>query len=119
MFVTSEFVHINPKLNEIKNIIKNTQLEKNQKYGYDYYRKVIVKCNVEFFDKIENKTKKIMIEHENITGKVNKMKQSSKGMIKFIRALELTNRMKGRNHKNIVNSYLKCDNVPIIWKKHI
>ena len=44
--------------------------------------------------------------------------QSSKGMIKFIRALKLTNRMQGRIHKNIVNAYIKCDGIPIIWKKH-
>ena len=37
MFVTSEAVYINPKLNEINNIIKNTQFEYNQKYSYDYY----------------------------------------------------------------------------------
>ena len=71
MFVTSELVYINPKLNEINKIIKDIQLEYNQKYGYNYYTKVNVKCNVKFFDKIENKTKKIMIEHENIIGKVN------------------------------------------------
>ena len=39
-----------------------------------------------------------MIEHKNIIGKVNKIMQSSKGMIKFIRALELT--------------------IRILWKKH-
>ena len=33
MFVTREYVFINPKLNEINNIIKNTQLEYEQKYG--------------------------------------------------------------------------------------
>ena len=34
MFVTSELVYINPKLNEIFKIIKDIQLEYNQKYGY-------------------------------------------------------------------------------------
>ena len=59
-----------------------------------------------------------MIEHENIIGKVNKKMQSSKEMMKFIRALELTIRIKGRIHKNVVNAYLKCYNIPILWKKH-
>ena len=54
MFITSEFVYINPKLDEINNIIKNTQLEYNQKYGYNYYTKVNVKCNVKFFDRKQN-----------------------------------------------------------------
>ena len=86
MFVTSEFIYINPKFFEINNITKkNTQLEYNQKNGYYYYRKVNVKCNVKFFHKIENKTKNIMIEHMNFIGKVKKIMQSSKGMIKLIR----------------------------------
>ena len=99
MFVTAEFVYINPKLNEINNIIKNTQLDYNQKYGNDYYRKVNVKCNVRFLDKMENKTKNIMIEHMNVIGKVNKIMQSSEGIINLIRALELTIRIQGRNQK--------------------
>ena len=59
-----------------------------------------------------------MIEHEKIIGKVNKILQSTKGMIKFIRALELTIRIQGKVHKNIINAYVNCDNVPILWKKH-
>ena len=118
MFITAEFVSIDPKLNEINDIIKNTQLEYNQKYGSDYYAKVDVKCNVKVFDKKENKTKNIMIEHKNIIGKVDKIMQSAKEMIKFIRALELTIIIQERIHKNIVNAYVNCDNVPILWKKH-
>ena len=57
-----------------------------------------------------------MIEHENIIGKVNKRLQSSKGMIKLIRVLELTIRKQGKNHKKIVIAYLECDGFPIIWK---
>ena len=59
-----------------------------------------------------------MIKHENINGKVNEILQSSKGMTKFIRALELTIRLQGSTHKTIVNAYLKCDNIPMLWKKH-
>ena len=62
--------------------------------------------------------KNFMIEHENIIGKVNKIMQSSKGMIKCFRGLELTIRIQGRIHKNVVNAYLKCDGIPILWKKH-
>ena len=41
----------------------------------------------------------------------------SKGTIKIIKALELTIRVPGRIQKNIVNAYLKCDGLPILWKK--
>ena len=89
-----------------------------EKYECNYYTEVNVKCNVNFFDKIENKTKNIMIEHENIIGKVNEIMQSSEGMIKFIRVLELTIRIQGTIHKNILNAYTNCDGIPIIWIKH-
>ena len=65
-----------------------------------------MKSNVEFLDKIENRTKIITIEHENVIGKVNKKMQSSKGMIKFIRSLELTIRIQGRVYKIIVDAFL-------------
>ena len=107
---------MNPKSNQINDIIENTQLEYYQKEGYYYYRKVNVKCNVNFFDKIENKTKKDMLKHVNI-GEVNEIIQSSKGIIKFIRALELTIRTQGRIHKIVENVYLRFDNIPILWKK--
>ena len=54
----------------------------------------------------------------NIIGKVTKIIQSSKGMIEFIRALELRIRIQGRIHKNVLNACLKCDCIPISWKKH-
>ena len=118
MFIAAEFVFINPKLKEIKKIIKNTQPNYVQKYECNYYTEDNLKCNVKFFDKIESKRKNVLIEHENIIGKVNKIRQSSKGMIKFIRALELTIRIRGRIHKNKINAYLKCAGIPIIWRKH-
>ena len=67
------FVFINPKLNEINN--KKT----HNLNDYIYYTKVNVKCNINFFDKIENKTKNIMIERDNLIEEENKIMQSSKG----------------------------------------
>ena len=105
MFVTSEFVLINPELNEINNIKKNTQLKFTRKYGYNYDTEVNVKINVQYFDEIENKTKHIMIEHDNVIGVVNKIMQSSKRMINFFKALELTYGIQGRIHRNVVSAY--------------
>ena len=64
-----------------------------QKCECNFYTEVKVKGNVKLFDKIENKTKTILIEHENIIGKLNQIMQPSEGMIKFIRALVLTIRI--------------------------
>ena len=88
MFPTGEFVFNKPKLFEINITIKNTQLKYEQKYGYNYYTKVYVKCNVKIFDEKENKTKKTMIERENVVGEVKKKMKSSKGCINL---LELSN----------------------------
>ena len=57
MIVNSEFVFNNTKLNEINIFINNTQLKYEQRHGYNSNRKVDVKGNVIFFDKIKNKTK--------------------------------------------------------------
>ena len=54
-----------------------------------------------------------MIERDNIIGQVNKTLQSSKGLCNFIRALELTTIIPGKIYENVVNAYLKSDNVPI------
>ena len=114
MIVPSENVYNNPKLNEICNIIKNTQLKSEQKYLYNYNGKVDVECNVTFYDKIKNKTKNIVIERENIFVEVNEVLKSSKGVYKLIRALDLINVIQGISYKNVENKYLRFDNNPIL-----
>ena len=42
--------------------------------------------------------------------------QSSKGVYKFIRALDLMIIIHGKIYKNVENIYLRCDNIPITWK---
>ena len=54
---------MNPKLNEITDIINNTRLEHDQNYGDNYCRKIEVRCNIKFFHKIKNKTKNITIKY--------------------------------------------------------
>ena len=55
--VTSEYVFNNPKMNEINDIIEKTRLKHDRKYGIDCFSEVKIRFNVEFFDKINNKTK--------------------------------------------------------------
>ena len=42
--------------------------------------------------------------------------QSSAGFMTFIGAVELIKTTQGRIYKIVVNAYIKCDNVPILWK---
>ena len=63
MIVTSEYVFNNPKLDEISDIIKNTERKDNEKYRGDDEKKVEVLCRVEFIDELTYKTKSIKIIH--------------------------------------------------------
>ena len=51
MFLTSELVYIIPKPNETNKIKENTQLEYNQKYGYNYYTKLTLNVMLNFLIK--------------------------------------------------------------------
>ena len=43
--------------------------------------------------------------------------QSSKGMYKFIRIIQLKIIIKGKIYENLTDIYLRCENFPILWKK--
>ena len=61
IIITSESLCPNAKLKEIKDIINNTILEHNKKYGDNYCRKLEIKYNIQFFDKIKTKQKKLRL----------------------------------------------------------
>ena len=50
IIVTSDYIFINPNENEINNIINNTRLQLNKKYGDNYCRKIEFKFNIQLFD---------------------------------------------------------------------
>ena len=97
--------------------IKNIELNYEQKFGYNFYRKADVECIVIFYPKIKNKTQSITIERGNFFGEVKKIMQSSKGVFKFIRALDFIIIIHGIFYKNVENMYLRCDIIPIFWRK--
>ena len=51
IIVTSEYIFLNPKLNEINDIINNKILKHNKKYGDNYCRKIKFKDNMNFLIK--------------------------------------------------------------------
>ena len=120
MIITSEYVYTNIKLNETRNIVENTKLEHEQEYGENYPRSVKVECVATFFDKIKNETKNITINSCNIIGVLSKIMQTSNGMIKLIRVIQVIIRKDSRIRiYNIVLSdlYLQCENNPTLRKK--
>ena len=44
--------------------------------------------------------------------------QSSEGLIKLIKIIETKNITIGAIHKNVLDLYLKSENIPVMWKKH-
>ena len=97
---TSEYIYINIKLNETRNIVENTILEYEQKYGAVYLKSVKVECVAEFLDEIKNEIKILIIRRYNIIEELNKILQSSNGIIDFIRRDKIRIRIKrGVNKK--------------------
>ena len=84
-----EYKYYNFKLNETRNIVENTVLEYVQKYGNHCLKSEKIRCVAEFLDKIENEIKIINIERCDIFGELNKVMESSKSMIEFIRVDKL------------------------------
>ena len=115
--VTSENDYKINKFDETRNIVENTVLEHEQKYGGNYRKSIKVKYVAEFLDKTINETKNITIERYNNIRELNKTMQSSNGMIKFIRVIELKTIIKGRIYKDILDHFLEGENVPVLWKK--
>ena len=73
MIFTSEYVYDNIKLNETRKILQNTIEEEDKEYSFNNNRIVKVKCDGEFYDKVINETKIIIIDRYNIIGEVNKL----------------------------------------------
>ena len=122
MIITSEYVYNNIKLNETRNIVENTLEEYKQKYGGSYRRSVKVECVPTVLDKLKNETKNITINSYNIIGALSKIMQTSKGMIKLVRIIQVKFIIESKTTiYNIVLSdlYLDCENNPILRKKTI
>ena len=51
MIFTSEYKYYNIKLDQICNVVENTLLQHEQKYGANYQRSVEKKCVAEFLIK--------------------------------------------------------------------
>ena len=86
--MNSEYDYNIIKVDETRNIIQSTEEDCRRKYHADCFAKEF-KCVVELLDKVDNEIEIITIDCENIIGKVNKVMQSSKGMIKFVWIIEL------------------------------
>ena len=104
-------------MNEARNFIENTLLEYKGKYGLIYNRFLKTNRVTNFLDKLTNEIKIIPIESYIIIGKAHKIMQSSNGICKFIRIFHLKSLIEGKISENLTDFYLRCENIPILWKK--
>ena len=116
MILTSEYVFNIPKIDEITDIIKNTQLEHDKKYGDNYCRKIEVRCNIEFFDKMKNKTKNITIKHYHVHYGTNKRIIASRERYGFFKPNKLILLLEGNIYKNVINTTMECNNITTLWR---
>ena len=116
MVVTSEYVYDNTKLNETHNILQKTIEEYEKQYGFDLYRDVKIRCDSEFYNKIINETKIIIIDRYNIIGELNKIMQKSRGEIKLIKKIDVKIVIEGRIYKNKMDMYSKSMYACIVEK---
>ena len=78
-----------------------------------------VSCIAKFSDEMRNEIKSVTIESYKTVGKMNKVMQSAKGLIKLIRINEIKIIIKVVIYNNVSDLFLKSENIPIIWKKSI
>ena len=117
MIITSEYVYNNNKLDETRNIVENTPEEYERKYGFNYNRVIKVECNAEFLDKIRNETINITIDGYNNIGELNKIMQSSNGMIRLVKVIQVKISINGKFCNNIMDIFFKSGCMPILWRK--
>ena len=112
MDITIEYVVINPEIDEIKKIINNTIKDYIEKYGNSYWRRLDYKHNIRFFVKIKKKTKNFTTRHGP-----NRTKKASNGSYEYIEIYNFIILLDGDIKKNVIITYKKCNNNPLLWRK--
>ena len=71
-----------------------------------------LKHNTQFCDKIKNKTKNLSTKHNP-----RKTIIASNGRYEYRQINNFMISIKGEIRKNVINTYMKCYNVPLLWRK--
>ena len=112
MIVTTDYVYLNPDMYETKDIIEKTRVENERKIGNNC-EEYKVKFNVNFLDKLKNKTKNIStkIIRKSIIAPQNRYELIEINKIKIIIRRKFCK-------KKVINTYKKCGNNPILLEKN-
>ena len=67
---------------------------------------------IQFFDKIKKKPKKITIKQD-----VKRTITASNGVYEYIEIQKFSILLEGDIKKIVINTYMKCGNIPMLWRK--
>ena len=107
MIESSEYIFLNPKLEEIIDVIDSTMLENKKMYSDNYYRQINFKYNIQIFEEKKNSTVR--------SSKISETKIASQAIYEYIKINKLIILKEGSISKNVINTYMKCDNIPRLW----
>ena len=109
MNIIIEYKCYYPKINELSRIIDKTLEEYTQKYGESPWY-IEPKHNTQFFEKI--KTKNLSTKHNP-----RKTILESNGRYEYMQNITFMILIKGKIRKNVISTYMKCYNLPLLWRK--
>ena len=115
MIVTTEYIYHNPLREDIGKIVTNTIREHKDKFGHIPYYKHRERGNIQFFDKLENKTKNTWVQGRCILYQVRRRELASKGRFEMLKLNKFVITIEGSIEKHITNTYLKM-NTPMMWR---
>ena len=111
MDIIVEYILYHPERNEISHIIVKTLKEYAEKYEENPWY-LELKYNTQFFDKIKIKTKNLSKKHNP-----RKTIVASNKRYEFVQINNFMISTKGEIRKNVLGTFMKCYNLPILWGK--
>ena len=100
-----------PERNKISHIIDKTLNEYAQNHENSPWH-IDCKYNVQFFDKIKNKTRNLSTKRGII-----KTITALNGRYQYIQIYNFMISIKGEIKKDVINTYMKCFSLPLLWRK--
>ena len=118
MISTSEFIFRNPQLNEMTNIIRNTQRQHETKYRINNKSKVDIEGVVEDIHKLGNKIKIVKNNNYYDRYRISRRQVASNNRYVVNRVVKLVFMIEKEINKFVINKYIKIP-PPRMWRKFV
>ena len=111
MDILVEYKYYYPEINEISHIIDKTLKKYREKYEESTWY-IELKYNTQFSDKNKNKTKNLITKR-----KPRKTIVASNKRYEYMQINSFRISIKREIRKNVISFYMKCFNLPLMWRK--